>query len=108
MVFDLEASWNEMQHEAASSATGHTARTLIHERDLRVVLVVLAPGGRIKEHRAHSATSIHVLRGSIDVGLGEQSVNLSASRLLSLERDLPHSVAASEEAALLLTLGQSS
>ena len=107
-VFDLEASCNEMQREASGSATGHTARTLIHEPDLRVVLVVLAPGGRIKEHRARTATSIHVLRGSIDVGLPEQPVNLSAGRVLMLEHDLPHSVAASGEAAFLLTLGRSS
>jgi quercetin dioxygenase-like cupin family protein len=75
---------------------------------LRVVLVVLAPGGRIKEHRAHTATSIHVLRGSLDVGLGEQPVKLSSGGLLLLEPDLPHSVGASEEAAFLLTLGRPS
>lgn len=105
-VFDLDASYDEMQREASGSATGHVAKTLIHEPDLRVVLVVLAPGGRIKEHRAHAATSIHVLRGSIDVGLREQALTLSSGRLLMLERDLPHSVAANEESAFLLTLGR--
>lgn len=105
-VFDLEALFAEMRGEAASSATGHAARTLVHEPDLRVVLVVLAPGGRIKEHRAHSATSIHVIRGSIDVGLGDDSVRLPAGRLLMLERDVPHSVLAHEESAFLLTLGR--
>jgi quercetin dioxygenase-like cupin family protein len=105
-VFDLESLVSEMQGEAANSATGHAARTLAHEPDLRVVLIVLAPSGRIKEHRAHASTSIHVIRGSIEVGLGDDFVRLSAGRLLMLKREVPHSVAANEESAFLLTLGK--
>lgn len=105
-AFDLEALCDKMQLEASNSATGHIAQSLIHEPELRVVLMVLAPGGRINEHRAHAATSIHVLRGAIDVGLGEQSAALSAGQLLMLERDVPHSVFASGESAFLLTLGR--
>jgi quercetin dioxygenase-like cupin family protein len=95
-----------MRGEAAVSATGHAARTLVHEDDLRVVLIVLTSGGRIKEHRAHTATSIHVLRGAIDVDLGERSQTLSAGCLLKLERDVAHSVLAKAESAFLLTLGR--
>jgi quercetin dioxygenase-like cupin family protein len=105
-VFNVESLASEMLAEASNSATGHAARTLVHEPDLRVVLVVLAPNGRIKEHRAHAATSIHVIRGSIEVGLGDEFVGLSAGRLLTLKRDVPHSVAANEESAFLLTLGK--
>ncbi|MEZ5364918.1 MAG: cupin domain-containing protein [Bryobacterales bacterium] len=106
-VFDLETLFAEMRTEAANSATGHAARTLVHEDDLRVVLVVLAAGGSIKDHRAHASTSIHVLRGAIGVGLDGRSLELSAGRLLVLQRDVPHSVIANAESAFVLTLGRS-
>lgn len=105
-VLDLEAASDEMRREASGSSMGHAARTVAHEPDLRVVLIVMAPGGRIEEHRSHSAATIHVLRGKVNVGLPDRSEEVAAGRLLLLEGDLPHSVTADEESAFLLSLGR--
>ncbi len=105
-VVDLEAACDEMRREASGSVAGHVSRTLLHEPDLRVVLVVMASGGRIKEHQAHSATSIHVLRGAVEVGLPEQAASVAAGRLLTLGGGVAHSVTANKESAFLLTLGR--
>ena len=105
-LYDLAGAGDELLLEAAGSAAAHAARTLLHEPELRVVLIAMAPGGHIKEHKARSATSIQVLRGAIEVQLPERSVEVSAGGLLILEGGLDHAVSASEEAVFLLTLGR--
>jgi quercetin dioxygenase-like cupin family protein len=104
-TFDIAPIAAEMRGEAAYAREGHTARTLVRETDLRVVLVVMKAGGTIKEHRANETASIHVLTGRVCVGLRDRSVDLPGGRLLMVERGLPHDVEAKEESALLLTLG---
>lgn len=104
-TFDIVAVAAEMRGEGVYEREGHTARTLVRETDLRVVLVVMKGGGIIKEHRANETASIHVLSGRVRVRLRDRSVDLSSGRLLVLERGLPHNVEATEECAFLLTLG---
>jgi quercetin dioxygenase-like cupin family protein len=104
-TFDIAPIAAEMRREEVYEREGHTARTLVRETDLRVVLVVMKGGGVIKEHRAKETASIHVLSGRVCVRLRDRSVDLPGGRLLVLERGLPHNVEAAEESAFLLTLG---
>ena len=105
ITFDIAPIAAEMRGESAYEREGHTARTLVRETDLRVVLVVMKGGGIIKEHRANETASIHVLSGRVCVRLRDRTVDLPSGRLLVLERGLPHNVEATEESAFLLTLG---
>jgi quercetin dioxygenase-like cupin family protein len=104
-TFDIGPIAAEMRGEAVYEREGHTARTLVREADLRVVLVVMKGGAIIKEHRANATASIHVLSGSVCVRLQDRSTDLTGGRLLVLEKGLPHAVEATEESAFLLTLG---
>jgi quercetin dioxygenase-like cupin family protein len=104
-TFDIAPIAAEMRAEGVYDRDGHTARTLVRETDLRVVLVVMKGGGIIKEHRANETASIHVLSGHVCVRLRDRSVDLPIGRVLVLERGLPHNVEATEESAFLLTLG---
>ena len=83
----------------------HTARTLAHEPDLRVVLIAMKAGGRLEEHRAKATASVQVLSGQIRVGLPDKVVKLSVGSFLLLDQGLQHSVEAETESAFLLTLG---
>ena len=105
VVFDLAAIDAEMRHEDAYEREGHTARTLVREDDLRIVLVVMRAGARIAEHRANDTASIHALSGHVRLRLPDNVVDLPAGRLLVLERGLRHDVEAVAESAFLLTLG---
>jgi quercetin dioxygenase-like cupin family protein len=104
-TFDIAPIAKEMRGEGAYERDGHTARTLVREPDLRVVLVVMKGGGIIKEHRAHETASIHMLSGHARVRLRDRVVDLTSGRLLVLEGGLLHSVEAVDESAFLLTLG---
>ena len=101
----LEALERELRSDEAYLRGDHTARTLVHEPDLRVVLIAMKAGGRIEEHQAKATASVHVLSGEIRVDLPDSVVNLSAGSFLLLERGLRHAVESRTESAFLLTLG---
>jgi len=103
--FDLATIDAELRREDAFRRSGHTARTLAHERDLRIVLVAMKAGARIAEHRANDAAAVHTLSGHVRLHLPDQTADLPAGRLLVLERGLRHDVEAIVESAFLLTLG---
>lgn len=104
-TFDLTAADRDMQQETAYLREGHTARTLVREPDLRIVLVAMKAGARIAEHRADETASVHALRGHVRLRLPDKVVDLPAGRLLVLEKGLRHDVEAMQDSAFLLTLG---
>jgi quercetin dioxygenase-like cupin family protein len=105
IIFDLASLDAEMRREDAYQREGHTARTLVREQDLRVVLVVMKMGARIAEHQANDTASVHALSGHVRLQLSDKTADLPAGRLLVLERGLRHDVEAVAESAFLLTLG---
>jgi quercetin dioxygenase-like cupin family protein len=105
MELRLEALERDLRSDEGYLRGDHTARTLVHEPDLRVVLIAMKAGGRLEEHRAKATASVHVLSGRIRVDLPAKAVTLSAGSLLVLEGGLRHAVEAETESAFLLTLG---
>jgi quercetin dioxygenase-like cupin family protein len=104
-AFDIVDIAREMRAQEAYARDGHTARTLVREADLRVVLMVLNTGSIIKEHRVAETAVVHSLEGHVRLRLPDKVADLPSGRLLVLESDLQHSVEALEESTLLLTIG---
>ena len=105
-IFDVPAVAAGMRREDAYLREGHTARTLVREADLRIVLVAMKAGARIAEHRANETAAIHTISGHVRLHLlPEEVADLPAGRLLVVERGRRHDVEAVEESAFLLTLG---
>lgn len=103
LAFDLAAEVERLKAEPTWSS-GHSARTLIKYDDLRVVLIALAAGHRIPEHKAEGRVSVHVLSGHIEFRTSERTFDLRAGGLVALDRAVPHDVSAHEESAFLLTI----
>lgn len=104
-TFDLATIEREMRGEDVYAREGHTARTLVREPDLRIVLLVMKAGSRVPEHHADGTASVHVLSGHVRLSLPDRVVDLSTGQLLVLERGLRHAVEAVAESTFLLTLG---
>ena len=66
---------------------------------------MMKPASRIAEHHTNETASIHALSGHLRLHILNRVVDLSAGRLLVLERGLRHDVEAVVESAFLLTLG---
>jgi quercetin dioxygenase-like cupin family protein len=103
-VFDLAAIDRQLRSEDVYLRDGHTARTLVREPALRIVLLVIKAGARIAEHRAQEITSIQALTGRVRLALTDRSLDLAAGRVLVIAPDLRHQVEAVADSSLLLTL----
>jgi quercetin dioxygenase-like cupin family protein len=67
-------------------------------------LIALKKGGHVEEHSADARISIHTLNGHVRLQLPDQSVDLTESHLLVLDRTLQHDLEALEDSAILLTI----
>jgi quercetin dioxygenase-like cupin family protein len=103
LKFNLEEEMQQLRSEGRWQS-GHTAKTLAKYPDFRVVLVVMKTGGRLEKHRTEGRISVHALAGSINFSTAEQSVQISAGQMLTLEREIPHDVEAITDSAFLLTI----
>jgi quercetin dioxygenase-like cupin family protein len=106
VAFDLTSLAEEMRQDAAYVRGGHTARTIVREPDLRIVVVAMRAGSVIKEHKADDTASIHTLTGAVRLRLPDRVVDLPTGHLLVLERGVPHNVEAIGESTFALTLGR--
>ena len=104
-VFDLATAERELRQDDAYAHSGHAARTLIIEPDLRIVLVAMRTGSRIREHRADETASIYALSGHLRLNVSNKVHELRAGQLLVLEGGVRHDVEAGADSAFLLTLG---
>jgi hypothetical protein len=112
VIFDLAAIDQAMRSEEAYGRDGHTARTLVREHELRVVLIAMKDGSRIPAHVANETLSIQTLTGCLRLQLprlaGQHEgriVDLPIDRLLVLERGDEYDAFAIGDSALLMTLG---
>lgn len=101
--FDLNQEIQKLRAEGRWQS-GHTAKTLVKYSDFRVVLVAMNPGGKLVQHRTEGRISVQILAGQITFRTADESVDLSAGQMLSLEREIPHDVESSSDSAFLLTI----
>ena len=104
LEFDLAAETNQLRLEEAWKTTSRNAKTLVKYPDLRIVLIAMKSGTRMEGHKADGSISIQTLTGLLRLHLVDQTVDLPAGCLLTLERALPHDVEAVEDRSFLLTI----
>jgi quercetin dioxygenase-like cupin family protein len=105
--FDLATVDRELRSEEAYRLDGHTARTLVREPTMRIVLIVIRAGATIVQHRAEDTASIHAITGHVRLSLATRTVDLPAGRVLVIAPGLAHDVEAVADSAFLLTLARS-
>ena len=84
--------------------SGLFSKLLLKAADLRLVLIAMEAGAKMKEHHADGTVSIHALQGSLCVHAQEQAHDLHAGQILTLAAGIKHDVEAREESAFLLTI----
>jgi quercetin dioxygenase-like cupin family protein len=105
MAFDLDAELASLKQEPSWQRGDRNGRTLVEESGLRVTLIGLKAGTKIKEHHTDGWVSIHTTAGQLRVQVGEETVELPVGRMLVLNRGVRHDVEAiGQESAFLLTV----
>ena len=105
-IFDLTTVDRELRSADAYKLDGHTARTLVREPTMRIVLIAMRAGAKIAEHHAQDTASIHALTGHIRLRLPQRAVDLPAGHVLVIAPNLSHDVEAVDDAAFLITLAR--
>jgi quercetin dioxygenase-like cupin family protein len=104
LILNLDALEAEARSEHREGYAGRYARTLVKDGRLRVTLIALEKGAAIPEHSAEGPITVQVLNGSIRFTTNGAEHQLNRGALLALAANAPHSVAADEDAAFLLTV----
>lgn len=101
---NLSTERKRVHAQAGWAEHGHAATTLFKYPDIRAVLIGMKAGARIPEHQTEGRLSLQCLSGRVRVHARGEDAELSAGRMLTLERNVPHSLEAFEESDLLLTI----
>jgi quercetin dioxygenase-like cupin family protein len=88
------------------SQHGPAHKVLARQPGLTVGLMALRAGMRLPDHAAPGPLTIHVVRGSVTLRVGEDALALAAGSLVALPARQRHDVEAHQDSALLLTVGE--
>ncbi len=104
LTFDLDAETEQLRREEAWQREDHNAITLVKESDFRVVLVAIKAGGKLREHHSPGRIAIQAISGYLRLHLPDETIELPAGHLLTLDRHMAHEVEAVEESTFILTI----
>ncbi|MFI2433542.1 cupin domain-containing protein [Streptomyces sp. NPDC018693] len=83
---------------------GTLSRVLYRDDRLRVVGFAFAAGEELTEHTSALPVVIQVVRGRLDLVLGEEKTEATPGSWVRLPARLPHTVRATEPTVMLLTM----
>jgi quercetin dioxygenase-like cupin family protein len=100
-VIDLADETAKLRKTNASN--DHQSVSLVKDGPLNVLLISLKKNAELSEHRTRGPITVQVLTGVIQFHTQSQQVTLAAGCMLTLDRDVAHSVTALEDSSVLLT-----
>ena len=101
---DIATEVSTLREDPAWVSGSRSARTLLNEPELGIVLLAFKKGGSMKKHRYEGRFSLQTLSGHVRVHLPDHVVELSAGRLVVVGPGVVHDVEAAQESTCLLTL----
>ena len=107
LSFALSAEDAGLRERAQAAKSGRSAKTLVKEGRLRVTLIAMQSGSRLGAHQVEGVVSVQVVRGRARVSAEGASTDLASGGLLVLQEEVPHTVEALADCALLVTVAMS-
>lgn len=104
LTFSLPDETRTVREQLAAGAGERSGRTLIKDGPLRVTLVGLNAGGRVRSDKADGPITMQVLEGSVELDVEGQRLPMPAGSLLALDAGVPHTVSSTGGALFLLTV----
>ena len=104
LKFGVASEVDQLRAQAARSATGRAAKTLVKEGPIRVTLIALRRGVALEEHHVAGPVTIHVLHGTFRLSTDQGDTDVRAAELVALDAGTLQAAHALEDCALLLTV----
>jgi quercetin dioxygenase-like cupin family protein len=95
-----------LSNETQFAANGIVSRTLVQTPNSRTVLFGFAEGQELTEHTSTQHALIQILSGECEFSLAGEPHNLKAGDVLYMPPNLAHSVKATRQFSMLLTLSK--
>ena len=95
-----------LPEETQYAANGIVSRTLLRTENSSVVLFGFAEGQELTEHTSTQHALVQILSGSCEFWLADVPHQLTTGDLLYMPPNLPHSVKATQQFSMLLTLSK--
>lgn len=102
----LDEAVERLKTEPAWHGGDRNSITLTKRSGLTLVLTVLREGAVLREHRAPTAVSLHVITGRLILRVGDRSLELGPGEVVTMEPRLTHAAEARSDTAFLLTLAE--
>jgi quercetin dioxygenase-like cupin family protein len=106
-LLDLPAIAAALRAETVPTRNGHRQITIYQHPPVTVVLFAFDPGGQLADHQAGGVVTIHLIAGAVQVQTPVGSYDLAPAMLVALAPAVPHSVTATQESIVLLTVSMS-
>jgi quercetin dioxygenase-like cupin family protein len=95
-----------LPEETQYAANGIVSRTLLRTENSRTVLFGFAEGQELTEHTSTQHALIQILSGACEFSLAGKAHQLKTGDILYMPPHLPHSVKATAQFSMLLTLSK--
>ncbi len=82
-----------------------SSRILLKEPSLRIVLLALKQGGRMREHDASGPVALQQIEGRARIRVADSECIAERGRLITIEPRIRHEVEALSDCALLIFIG---
>ncbi|RZJ36387.1 MAG: hypothetical protein EOO51_01230 [Flavobacterium sp.] len=99
-VIDLNSEITEM---LSAEDKPVSAKPLYKTEQMQVLLISLRENGELKRHTAPGPITVHVLKGAVTFHTDNSESSLKPGSLLTLEKEIPHSVFATEDSCIMVT-----
>ena len=93
-----------LEAEVTVPDNGILSRTLYNDDRLKVVIFGFAPGQELSAHTAPMAASLHFLKGSAAVTLGEETHEVAAGTFVYMPPQLNHGIVAKTPLIMVLQM----
>lgn len=90
--------------ETQFAPNGIVSRTLLRTKNVRVILFGFAEGQELTEHSSTQNALVHILSGECEFALEGKPHALKAGDLVFMPAGLPHSLRATKQFSMLLSL----
>ena len=100
LVIDLNNEINEMPSAQDKTVV---AKPLYKSENMQVLLISLRANAELKRHTAPGSITVQVLKGAVTFNTDNSENKLLPGKLLTLEKEIAHSVVATEDSCIMVT-----
>ena len=96
--------FRDLAAEVAIPEDGTLSRVLYKDEQVRLVVFAFDAGQELTDHTAVMAAIVEVVSGRINLGLGDEKVEMAPGSWVHMPANLRHSVLAIEPTVMILTM----